>query len=334
MSEKAEQQIEFGLLENGLEFIYSALCMLSEYDANRPDDKRKLKHAVLHLSAGVELVLKERLRQEHWSLVFEDVDKANDTDYKSGNFRSVSFDTCVQRLKSICGIAFFESDRQRKKFLSDLRDKRHRLEHFGILDSIEALTSSSAKALSVLLTFINEELPPDDFSRIEFDMLGNIKSILSDFDALNAGRMKDLQSEIERAVAEYGEVLQCPACFQVAFLLRSGYNPSCLFCGYSAEPEDAAHEWVWAICKISEYEVVKEGGEYPVYYCPECHSKALVSTTGQAAGLGYVCFACGMTWSDDELEFCAECSCPFVASKDDLGMTICPECFDYRISKD
>ena len=60
------EALEYTLLENGLDFISSALKHLK----NQPT-KRELKYAVLHLSAGIELILKERLKREHWSLVFD-----------------------------------------------------------------------------------------------------------------------------------------------------------------------------------------------------------------------------------------------------------------------
>ncbi|MCK5581837.1 MAG: hypothetical protein KAJ18_11260 [Candidatus Omnitrophica bacterium] len=68
---KGKEQIEFQILENGLDFILSALNYISG-----PKEKSDLKYGVLRLSSGCELVLKERLRQEHWSLVFENIKKA------------------------------------------------------------------------------------------------------------------------------------------------------------------------------------------------------------------------------------------------------------------
>jgi hypothetical protein len=67
-----EHEITFTPLENGLDFILRAL----EYLADDPT-KRDLKYAVLHLHSGVELILKERLRREHWSLVFEKPEEAS-----------------------------------------------------------------------------------------------------------------------------------------------------------------------------------------------------------------------------------------------------------------
>jgi len=47
----------------------------------------------LHLSDGVELVLKEELRREHWSLLFADVDKASESALKAGKYIRTRYDT-------------------------------------------------------------------------------------------------------------------------------------------------------------------------------------------------------------------------------------------------
>jgi hypothetical protein len=70
---QAEKRVEYALLENGLDFVLSAL----EHVGSKPD-RRQLKYAVLHLYAGVALVLKERLRQEDWRLLFEKQEKADE----------------------------------------------------------------------------------------------------------------------------------------------------------------------------------------------------------------------------------------------------------------
>ena len=72
MSKQEESRdLSFVLLENGLDFIASGLRYIA-----RGETKSDLKYGVLHLASGIELVLKERLRQEDWRLVFVKPDKA------------------------------------------------------------------------------------------------------------------------------------------------------------------------------------------------------------------------------------------------------------------
>lgn len=79
------------LVENALDFILSAV------EWAKGDDVRSLKYAILHLSDGVELILKEKLRRDHWSLLFADVDKANENALKTGDFKSVDFASGVYK---------------------------------------------------------------------------------------------------------------------------------------------------------------------------------------------------------------------------------------------
>src|SRR6266568_2543373 len=76
-------RLQLSLLGNALDYLENAVNRAAHV-ASRLDDPgttprrehRRWKYAVLHLEAGVELLLKARLSREHWSLVFADVDKA------------------------------------------------------------------------------------------------------------------------------------------------------------------------------------------------------------------------------------------------------------------
>lgn len=70
MSHKHQDSVEFGLLENGLDFIQSAINYLI-----KSQDKYDIKYGLLHLSSGVELVFKYRLLIEDWELLFQDIKK-------------------------------------------------------------------------------------------------------------------------------------------------------------------------------------------------------------------------------------------------------------------
>src|SRR4030095_5920957 len=54
--EPEDDDVQLSMLENGLDFIASGLKHIAS-----PISKFDLKYAVLHLSAGIELVLKDRL---------------------------------------------------------------------------------------------------------------------------------------------------------------------------------------------------------------------------------------------------------------------------------
>ncbi len=93
---KASLHIEFTLLENGLDFIWSAVEHLGT-----DSSKRSVKYAVLNLAAGIELILKERLRRESWKLVFADPEKADEHAYKRGAFESIRLKPPLPRQRSV-----------------------------------------------------------------------------------------------------------------------------------------------------------------------------------------------------------------------------------------
>ena len=114
---------------------------------NDRTDNSSTKYAVLNLSSGVELIFKERLKNEHWSLLFEDVNKANKIHLLSGDFKSVNSLTARTRLIEICEIDLKKIDS--KNHLNTLRLKRNKIEHFAIKENIESLKGLFAKRVLV-----------------------------------------------------------------------------------------------------------------------------------------------------------------------------------------
>src|SRR5665647_2777823 len=84
MDKKKNINIEFDLLENGLDFIENSLIAILS-----TDEPQKLKYAILHISAGIELILKEILRLEHWSLLFENIKIQSISDNSQELYKSI-----------------------------------------------------------------------------------------------------------------------------------------------------------------------------------------------------------------------------------------------------
>ena len=70
-----------------------------------------------------------------------------------------------------------------------------------------------------------------------------------------------------------------------------------------------------------------EGGEFPVYECPECGKKQLAY---DADSHKYHCFACDENFTDEELSFCSDCG--RIMKSDEIDL--CPDCAAYRMEKD
>lgn len=219
-------------------------------------------------------------------------------------------------------------DEQTKKNLYHLRDRRNRLEHFEINESVLALKSSSLKVLNSILDFINEELGSDELVANE-DILRDIRINLRDFIEFIDKRMKTLGELISTKRKETA-ITFCPSCYQEA--LCTGEEIKCLFCGYkSDDSEDLAHEFVWEILRENEYECVTRGGEYPLYDCIECNNHTLVHLAPYYEDKGWICFSCGYEWESKEIVFCSSCG---ERMRSLNGSFICRNCIDYIWNKD
>ena len=97
-SERSEQ-LRNNLLDNALDFLLSAAEAVY-----RNEGPRSLKEAVLHLANGVELVIKARIAQEHWSLIFSNIDQASYGKIVNGDFVSVDYDKAIERLEKIVDV--------------------------------------------------------------------------------------------------------------------------------------------------------------------------------------------------------------------------------------
>ena len=89
---------------------------------------------------------------------------------------------------------------------------------------------------------------------------------------------------------------------------------------------DNAKDYVEQELGIDKYSCVKDGGEFPVYECPECGHDQLVY---DAEADKYHCFHCSEDFTSDQLFVCSECN----RLKYWNGDAICTECADALMAK-
>ena len=309
------------LIENALDFILSAL----EYA--QADEARSLKYAVLHLSDGVELVLKEKLRREHWSLLFADVNKASESALTAGEFKSVDFDECIGRLESIAGLDMTSHT----SLLRLLRRHRNKLQHFEYNSSKDEVMSILVKTWGFVLDFLHDHLP--DVVGGQTATIEKIKNLMIE----NEGFVRERFTSIQKAINDFkvmsNAVLECPRCLEPALLIPGDQNPKCLFCRYSAPPEETVEDWCFEFFGMQS---PKERSTNPDRFtCPECGLDTLIQQ--EFGGMnppdpGWVCFNCGETWDYDRIRFCDWCNNPYACVGDDLGM--CSDCERMQLERD
>lgn len=149
----AAQTLEFNLLDNGLDSLLHALEHLSANPTSRD-----LKQALVNLAGGLELILKERLRQHDWTLLFADPAKADARDLATGAFKSVGPETTIERLRDEAGVFLDPAIETRLKLL---RDRRNQITHFAINAQTDAVIALASAAVGFALDFIGDELDGD-----------------------------------------------------------------------------------------------------------------------------------------------------------------------------
>jgi RNase P subunit RPR2 len=313
----------FDALENGLDYLVSAANHL----AGQPS-ARDLKYGILHLAAGIEVLLKARLQREHWTLILTDMDGASPVKYASGDFQSISADKALRRLRDIARIPISDDDFAR---VGAIIDKRNRLQHHGLVDSTQAVSSVAARALDFLLTYVDRDLlegATAESRQLISAHVGAVQEKLADIKAFVKVRLDSISEQLAAASV----ILQCPICQQDTFAL--GDEPRCLFCLRRGHPQELAETYVETFLHLSHYLAVKEGGEWPVYQCPTCEEDTLVrgatarrtTASSESSATRWACFGCGDTWPAGELDFCARCGRPKRAGAGE--MVVCHQCFD------
>jgi hypothetical protein len=302
------------LVSHGLDFVAEAVERL----ASKPDD-RSARYAVLHLANGTELLLKARLMEEHWSLVFADIGSARLPALADGDFKSVDFHQLLERLGNIASVTIAD---QHQKALSRLRDARNKVTHFAVTVQPEALRAQAAQVLSFLIDFIHDSLTTTD----EHDeLIQTIKAQAIEFKRFVRERWKQIKSEVDKLATP---PVECPLCGQKAAEIDGGIT--CLFCHGKPDSDAAAEHHLSNVLGLSHYDVVKDGGEWPCHVCPECGNDTFVPADEEEAN--YRCFSCGVEYHRDDFEFCEDCSEPYTPAKDDT-LPVCSDCYDSRLDR-
>jgi hypothetical protein len=311
------------LVENALDFVLTALQYAQE------EDVLSLKYAILHLSDGVELILKERLKREHWSLLFADMKKANKAAFSNGDFKSVDFDDCMERLENVVQI---EIQPHQRKLLNKLRSVRNKLQHFEYSGTRDEVVSILVGTWSVLIDFLHDNLP--DVIENHATTITSIKKLMLENEDFINTRIEGLKDTIAEFKTKSEAILECPHCLQeTLFVFGLENNPSCLFCRYTDTPEKVAQDWAWEF--LGPRDPKDWYASNPVHLCPECGVTALVKQDDvdmNPSSPGWVCFSCGYTWGYDEMDCCDTCGNPYQRGEEDGGT--CDDCWQVRIEKD
>ncbi|MFD4588935.1 hypothetical protein [Streptomyces sp. NPDC058434] len=287
--EQPGSDVKFPPVENGIDYLLSVIDLLAKEDDTKIS-ARELKYSVLHLQAAAEVLLKARLLQVDWKLVPSRLNRqVTREQLDAGTVPTCGAVEAADRLGSPhIGI---DIGQEAKDALTDLKDVRNRLQHYGLTDTAPAIEAKAARVLHFLIRFLHEQLLPavttDERERIHDDM-ERIRAGLTHIQALVMKRMEWVRKEL---ADRRDRTLNCPHCRQLALLVEGGWT-TCYFCSLKSQSGQAAHDYVFYV--LGRWWGMDE--EDPVKRCPECGFEDLVSNVTTAAAPETpipFCFHCG-----------------------------------------
>lgn len=256
------------LSHNALDYLLSAVEHLEQRT------ERSLKYSILHLFAGIELLLKERLRREHWSLIFQDINQASQNRLASGDFKSVDFHTCTARLAEIANVPL---TKPQLNHLDSLRQLRNRIQHFHTTIGQNDATSRLAQGTNIAIHFITNEMA--DLNASHKPELDRLHEALANFNEYVTCRTAEIGDNLK----SFACTVWCPRCDQNTLGLGNG-NPLCPFCGFTDEPFEA---------------MAAAAGDAVVGHCPDCGGpmgEYCYSDDDEVFEM-FICFSCGTSGS-------------------------------------
>jgi len=266
---RSGKNVHFPPVANGMDYLRSVLDHLDDNPTHRD-----LKYTVLHLQAATEVLLKARLIEADWRLVWANPDMADEAKFERGEFQSCGIDDAIARLRNT-GV---EISPQAKGEITNLAKLRNQLQHFGLTASATAIEARAATVLDFLLDFVQRYLRPglgDDDATIVDEQMTEFWEALTGIRSLIEARMKRIEPLLRAAT---DRTVTCPDCGLMAMVASGAPSVECLVCGNGKtwDPKDVADEYASTVLGLSWYVAIKDGGAEPVYTCPECDLVTLV----------------------------------------------------------
>lgn len=285
-------RINLDLLDNGLDYIMTGINHLQFESQSHSENI--WKYSVLNVFSGIELILKEKLRQEHWSLVFEDVSNASEQKLLQGDFVSVSHNEVVKRLKGICNISINDEP------INNLRKLRNRFEHFEIKVTVLECKQIIALAMRETILFWNKYLL-STCTEEQNQKFSYIQSIILSFDTYIESMLQKHNSLIETVLENNAGILvHCQDCHNRGFIIFKGEQKQCQC--YVCDKKYSKQEYLDKIRSSERGRTERKSlrGAFMPYdnKCPNCKNQTRIrcdqiyNSAGEYEGVYYFCVDC------------------------------------------
>lgn len=133
-------ELNLDLLDNALDYVCFGIEQFFDLGNQEP---RRHKYALLHLFSGTLLLLKEKLRREHPSLILLSV-----TDIDKESPKTIDFNQAIERIQKICSV---ELSSDQRNLLYWCQAKRNSLEHYNCNINLH----ESQKRIGELVEFVD-----------------------------------------------------------------------------------------------------------------------------------------------------------------------------------
>lgn len=268
------------------------------------------KHALVSFAAGMELLLKARLLDEHWTLTVQG--KPNRESFLAGDFSSVSMKDALERLEAVLGEPV---PKEAAAAFSRVASHRNRALHFfhDLGDR-----AAVAKDMCIGWLYLSKQLKQWGPAFSGFDrQVRKIDLEMRKVTAFLSAAFEDATPELDRKRSKGIEVKACSGCGYVAATVELEQPPvwkeTCLVCA-------------WSVTRIS-------------FPCPGCEAPRHFTS--------WDCFQpiqceCGVTIDQDDVRQALDESDPFDETAINCGecespgtvilhgdLYICVECASY-----
>jgi hypothetical protein len=284
---KAMTEIKLDLLDNGIDYIYEAVqfILLEDFKSHN-DSRHSWKYSVLHLYSGIELLLKEKLKQEHWSLIFQDINSASLIKFKNGDFVSVYHEELIKRLGNISEITLNNDPIKKLQFL------RNRFEHFEINIALSQCQDIVAGALDEIINFWEKYLKSVSTVEQQKKFI-QIKVIATRFEAYREQRLNKFKQAISGIVEnKKGLIVVCPYCSSLSFAIFKDDKKECkcFVCDEKSTKDDHLKSIRKGEDDDKEYSLLP----YKPYdvICPSCQQETRIRDFMSDEITSYYCLNC------------------------------------------
>ncbi|MFF3634085.1 hypothetical protein [Streptomyces sp. NPDC002250] len=323
-NEEQERRIHYPPILNGIDYLRDVVDRLAG-ESGAPN-LRDLKYAVLHLQAASEVLLKARLSQHDWTLVYADPEEADEKGYRAGEFESAKAQQTVDRLRDLVKIPISHGD---WLHVRELASDRNKLQHWGLTAAANAVLTRAANVLDFLIRFLDDHLLPElkaDDTEAVTDDLEVIRRGLARIESYVNQRMTRLKKAELNGKKAQERTVRCPDCQQLALIL-DGEKSRCVFC-----PRDWADVMELALsydATFGEFTAPGDPHEDILVECPDCGGQQTlflgVERASRSRKYVNLCFSCQEIFN--ELTRCPECRRYREPLDDEDVEAMCVDCF-------